>query len=72
MLHASKPIKPVCKFCELMRISTKGKKERCLRHDDTISEEWRQKVRVPLEPLPERKSDDVDSEDERRDDSPTD
>jgi len=64
MLHASKPIKPLCKSCESVRLLTKGKEQRCLRHDETKSEEWRRLNRIPFEKLPERKSDDVDSEDE--------
>ena len=57
-LKAKRP----CPACErLTRLI--GKPSKCLKHDETLSEEWRRKVRVPFEGI-----DDADSKEQQRSD----
>ena len=44
-----------CVRCDGLRKATQNKVRFCLRHDPTLSEEWRRQVHIPLEPLPEKK-----------------
>lgn len=43
-----------CVRCDGLRKATNNRVRWCLRHDPTITQEWRLLNRIPLEPLPKK------------------
>jgi hypothetical protein len=43
-----------CVRCDGLRKASKNRVRYCLRHDPSLTEEWRQLNRIALEPLPKK------------------